>query len=182
MSSSKFISPIEFHKIEDLIPQFYEKGTYPLILILDRITDVRNFGGIVRTASCAGVNAILIPEKECAAINADTIKTSAGALYQVPICRTWNLKNSIEFLKESGLQLVSCTEKTDKDIYLPDFTNPTAIIIGSEENGISPEYLKMSDYKSKIPMSGKIKSLNVSVATSVIVYEALRQRKEIEKL
>ena len=111
-----------------------------------------------------------------AAINADAVKTSAGALHKIPICRTWNLKLSLEFLKESGLQLISCTEKTDKDIYSPDFTNPTAIIMGSEEDGVSPEYLKMSDYKAKIPMSGSIASLNVSVATSIIIYEALRQR------
>ena len=171
-----FISPIDLHKIEDIIPQIYEEGKNPLVLVLDGVTDVRNFGAIARTAECAGVHTILIPEQRAAAINADAVKTSSGALHKMPICRTWNLKLSLKFLKESGLQLVSCTEKTDKDIYFPDFTNPTAIIIGSEENGISPEYLKMSDYKSKIPMKGSIASLNVSVATSIIVYEALRQR------
>ena len=171
-----FISPIDLHKIEDIIPQIYEQGKNPLILVLDGVTDVRNFGALARTAECAGVNTILIPEQAAAAINADAVKTSAGALHKIPICRTWNLKLSLEFLKESGLQLVSCTEKTDQDIYSPDFTNPTAIIMGSEENGVSPEYLKMSDHKAKIPMNGSIASLNVSVATSVIVYEALRQR------
>ena len=171
-----FISPIDLHKIEDIIPQIYEQGKNPLILVLDGVTDVRNFGAIARTAECAGVDTILIPEQAAAAINADAVKTSAGALHKIPICRTWNLKLSLEFLKESGLQLVSCTEKTDQDIYSPDFTNPTAIIMGSEENGVSPEYLKMSDHKAKIPMNGSIASLNVSVATSVIVYEALRQR------
>ena len=172
-----FISPIDLHNIEDIIPQIYEQGKNPLILVLDGITDVRNFGAIARTAECAGVHTILIPEQRAAAINADAVKTSAGALHKIPICRTWNLKISLQFLKDSGLQLVSCTEKTDKDIYLPDFRNPTAIIIGSEEKGISPEYLKMSDHKAKIPMNGHIASLNVSVATSIIVYEALRQRK-----
>ena len=172
-----FISPIDLHKIEDIIPQIYEQGKNPLILVLDGVTDVRNFGAIARTAECAGVDTILIPEQAAAAINADAVKTSAGALHKIPICRTWNLKLSLEFLKESGLQLVSCTEKTDKDMYSPDFTNPTAIIMGSEEDGVSPEYLKMSDHKAKIPMNGSIASLNVSVATSVIVYEALRQRK-----
>ena len=172
-----FISPIGLHKIEDIIPQIYEQGKNPLILVLDGVTDVRNFGAIARTAECAGVDTILIPEQATAAINADAVKTSAGALHKIPICRTWNLKMSLEFLKDSGLQLVSCTEKTDKDIYSPDFTNPTAIIMGSEEDGVSPEYLKMSDHKAKIPMNGSIASLNVSVATSVIVYEALRQRK-----
>ena len=172
-----FISPIDLHKIEDIIPQIYEQGKNPLILVLDGITDVRNFGAIARTAECAGVDTILIPEQAAAAINADAVKTSAGALHKIPICRTWNLKLSLEFLKDSGLQLVSCTEKTNKDMYSPDFTNPTAIIMGSEEDGVSPEYLKMSDHKAKIPMSGSIASLNVSVATSIIVYEALRQRK-----
>lgn len=171
-----FVSPIEFYKIEDIVPTIYEEGKTPLILVLDRITDVRNFGAICRTAECAGVNTILIPEQKTAAINADAVKTSAGALHKIPICRTWNLKLSLQFLKDSGIQLVSCTEKTDKEIYATDFKNPTAIIMGSEEDGVSPEFLKMSDCKAKIPMSGKISSLNVSVATAIIVYEAIRQR------
>jgi len=171
-----FISPIDFHKIEDIVPSIYERGRNPLILVLDRVTDVRNFGAICRTAECAGIDTILIPEQNSAAINADAIKTSSGALHKIPICRTWNLKMSLQFLKDSGLQLVSCTEKTDEDIYTPDFTNPTAIIMGSEEDGVSPEFLKMSDSKAKIPMKGKISSLNVSVASAIIVYEAIRQR------
>jgi len=171
-----FISPIDLHNIEDIIPQIYEQGKTPLILILDGVTDVRNFGSIARTAECAGVDTILIPEQSAAAINADAVKTSAGALHKIPICRTWNLKMSLQFLKDSGLQLVSCTEKTTRSLYEPDFTNPTAIIMGSEEDGVSPEYLKMSDFKAKIPMSGKISSLNVSVASAIIIYEALRQR------
>ena len=111
-----FISPIDFHKIEDLVPSIYEEGKNPLILVLDRVTDVRNFGAICRTAECAGVDTVLIPEQNSAAINADAVKTSAGALYKIPICRSWNLKMSLQFLKDSGLQLVSCTEKTEKDI------------------------------------------------------------------
>ena len=174
-----FISPIDFHKIEDIVPSIYEKGRNPLILVLDRVTDVRNFGAICRTAECAGVDTILIPEQNSAAINADAIKTSAGALHKIPVCRTWNLKMSLQFLKDSGLQLVSCTEKTDNDIYTPDFTNPTAIILGSEDDGVSPEFLKMSDSKAKIPMYGKISSLNVSVASAIIVYEAIRQRETL---
>ena len=174
-----FISPIDFHKLEDLVPSIYEEGKNPLILVLDRVTDVRNFGAICRTAECAGVDTILIPEQNSAAINADAIKTSSGALHKIPICRTWNLKMSLQFLKDSGLQLVSCTEKTDKDIYNPDFTNPTAIIMGSEEDGISPEFLKMSDSKAKIPMKGTISSLNVSVASAIIVYEAIKQRESL---
>ena len=171
-----FISPIDFHNIEDVVPALYEQGKNPLILVLDRITDVRNFGAIARTAECAGVDAIIIPEQNAAAINADAIKTSAGALHKITVCRTWNLKLAIQFMKESGIQLVSCTEKTQDMIYKPDYTPPTAIIIGSEEDGVSAEFLKMCDARAKIPLAGKIASLNVSVATGVILYEAIRQR------
>ena len=173
-----FISPIDFHNIEDVIPKLYEEGKNPLVLVLDRITDVRNFGAIARTAECAGVDTILIPEQNAAAINADAIKTSAGALHKVTVCRTWNLKLALQFMKESGIQLIGCTEKTQDDMYKPDYTTPTAIIIGSEEDGVSPEFLKMCDARAKIPMNGKIASLNVSVATGVILYEAIRQRNE----
>jgi 23S rRNA (guanosine2251-2'-O)-methyltransferase len=172
-----FISPIDFYNIEDVIPQLYEEGKNPLVLVLDRITDVRNFGAIARTAECAGVDTILIPEQNAAAINADAIKTSAGALHKVIVCRTWNLKLALQFMKDSGIQLIACTEKTQDNMYKPDYTPPTAIIMGSEEDGVSPEFLKMSDARVKIPMSGKIASLNVSVAAGVILYEAIRQRK-----
>ena len=171
-----FISPIDFHNIEDVVPSLYEQGKNPLILVLDRITDVRNFGAIARTAECGGVDAILIPEQNAAAINADAIKTSAGALHKITVCRTWNLKLAIQFMKESGIQLVGCTEKTQDMMYKPDYTPPTAIIMGSEEDGVSPEFLKMCDARAKIPLAGKIASLNVSVATGVILYEAIRQR------
>ena len=171
-----FISPIDFHNIEDVVPSLYEQGANPLILVLDRITDVRNFGAIARTAECAGVDAIIIPEQNAAAINADAIKTSAGALHKITVCRTWNLKLAIQFMKESGIQLVGCTEKTQDMMYKPDYTPPTAIIMGSEEDGVSPEFLKMCDARAKIPLAGKIASLNVSVATGVILYEAIRQR------
>ena len=171
-----FISPIDFHNIDDVVPTLYEKGKIPLILVLDRITDVRNFGAIARTAACAGVDTILIPEQNSAAINADAIKTSAGALLKIAVCRTWNLKMSLQFLKDSGIQLISCTEKTQDDIYKPDYTTPTAIIMGSEEDGVSNEFLKMSDAKVKIPINDKIASLNVSVAAGIILYEAIKQR------
>ena len=171
-----FISPVDFHKIEDVIPTLFEAGKNPLILVLDRITDVRNFGAICRTAECAGVDAVLIPEQNAAAINADAIKTSAGALHKIILCRTWNLKLALQFLQESGIQLIGCTEKTQDNMYEPDYSIPTAIIMGSEEDGVSAEFLKMCDAKAKIPMSGKIASLNVSVATGVILYEAIRQR------
>ena len=171
-----FISPIDFHNIEDIVPALYEKGKVPLILVLDRITDVRNFGAIARTAVCSGVDTILIPEQNSAAINADAIKTSAGALMKIPVCRTWNLKISLQFLKDSGIQIISCTEKTQDNMYKADYTPPTAIIVGSEEDGVSTELLKMSDAKAKIPLSNKISSLNVSVATGIILYEIIRQR------
>ena len=173
-----FISPIDFYSIEDIVPALYEAGKSPFILVLDRITDVRNFGAIARTAECAGINAILIPEQNSAAINADAIKTSAGALHKITVCRTWNLKLALQFLKDSGLQLIACTEKTQDNMYNPDYTLPTAIIIGSEEDGISPELLKLCDRKAKVPMNGEIASLNVSVAAGVILYEVLRQRRK----
>lgn len=171
-----FISPINFHKTDNVIQDVFERGETPLFLILDRVTDVRNFGAIVRTAECSGVQAIIVPEKGSAAINGDALKTSAGALHNIPICREFNLKATIEYLKNCGLQVVGCTEKTEDMIYQPDYSVPTAIIMGSEEDGISPEYLKLCDHKAKIPMNGTIGSLNVSVSAGVILYEAVRQR------
>ena len=146
------------------------------MLILDKVTDVRNFGAICRTAECSGVNAIIIPTRGSAQINADAVKTSAGALQLIPVCREENLKNTIIFLKESGVQIIACTEKTDDYYYSLDFTQPTAIIMGSEEDGISGEYLKLCDHKAKIPLLGEIQSLNVSVACGVLLYEVVKQR------
>lgn len=172
-----YISPITYQPLEALIPMIYEKGEVPLVVVLDRITDVRNFGAIARTAECAGVHAIVIPLKGAAQVNPDAIKTSAGALYTIPICREPNLKNAIQFLKESGLQLVACTEKTEDMIFDVDMSGPTAIIFGSEEDGISGEYLKLADKRALIPMMGEIASLNVSVSTGVALFEAVRQRR-----
>ena len=171
-----FISPIDFYNIEDIIPNLYEEGKSPLILILDRITDVRNFGAIARTAECSNVDCIIVPEQNSAAINSDAMKTSSGALNNIKICRTWNLKMTLQMLKDSGIQIVSCTEKTNNKIYSVNYQIPTAIILGSEENGISSEFLKFSDEKVKIPILGNIESLNVSVACGVILYEIVRQR------
>lgn len=171
-----YISSITYHKIQDIIPTVFEEGKVPLILILDRITDVRNFGAIARTAECSGVQAIVIPSHGAAQINADAIKTSAGALHKVPVCREENLKTVIDFLKECGLQIVACTEKATDYYFQMDLTVPTAIIVGSEENGISNEFLQKSDAKAKIPLMGEIGSLNVSVATGIILYEAVSQR------
>lgn len=170
------ISPVAYHKIEDVLPQIFENGKTPLLLLLDRITDVRNFGAIARSAECMGVDAIIIPEKGGASITSDAIKTSAGALMKIPVCRHLNLKNVIDYLKDSGLQVVGCTEKTDDLLYQVDLTAPVCIVMGNEEEGISPEYLKRCTHKAKIPMSGSIESLNVSVSAGIIIYEALRQR------
>ena len=171
-----FISPISYDKIENIIPSIYEKGEVPLILILDGITDVRNFGAIARTAECAGVHALIVPSKGSAQINPDAIKTSAGALYKIPVCRHDSLFKTAKFLQESGLQLVACTEKTNDYLYKPDYTVPTAIIVGSEENGISTELIRIADHLAKIPMYGEIESLNVSVSAGILLYEAVRQK------
>ncbi|MES2418791.1 MAG: 23S rRNA (guanosine(2251)-2'-O)-methyltransferase RlmB [Bacteroidota bacterium] len=170
------ISPISFQKIEDIIPSIYEKGEVPLILILDGITDVRNMGAIARTAACVGVHAIVVPVKNSAQLNADAIKTSAGALFTIPVCRHQNLHQTSLFLQECGLQIVACTEKTSDLIYVPDYTIPTAIVMGAEDEGISNEILRMANHLAKIPMFGEIGSLNVSVSAGVILYEAVRQR------
>jgi 23S rRNA (guanosine2251-2'-O)-methyltransferase len=170
------ISSIAFQKIEDIIPAIYEKGETPLILILDGITDVRNMGAIARTAACTGVHAIVVPTKNSAQINADAIKTSAGALFTIPVCRHQNLHKTALFLQECGLQIVACTEKTNDLIYAPDYTVPTAIVMGAEDEGISNEIMRMANHLAKIPMFGEISSLNVSVSTGVILYEAIRQR------
>lgn len=171
-----FISPIIYQKIEDIIPAIYEKGETPLILILDGITDVRNMGAIARTAACTGVHAIVVPSRGAAQINPDTIKTSAGALYTLPVCRVESLSKTAKFLQESGLQLVACTEKTEDFLYQPDYTAPTAIILGSEEDGISNDLIRIADHLAKIPMLGELESLNVSVSAGVILYETVRQR------
>lgn len=171
-----FLAEVTYYNVEDLLAQAFEKSGAPLVLMLDRVTDVRNFGAIARSAECAGVDFIVIPSRGAAQINGDAIKTSAGALHRLPVCREDNLKNTIEYLKDSGLQVVACHEKTDKLIYDADLTKPTVIIMGSEEDGISGEYLKRSDVQVKIPMSGSIASLNVSVATGIVLFEAVHQR------
>ena len=171
-----YLTEITYYNAEELLAGVFEKGRIPLILILDRVTDVRNFGAIARGAECAGVDFIIIPSRGAALINGDAIKTSAGALHRLKVCREDNLKNTLEFLKEGGLQIISCHEKTENLIYDADFTKPTAIIMGSEENGISNEYLKRSDMQVKIPMIGKIASLNVSVASGIVLFEAVKQR------
>ena len=175
-----YISPITFYRIEQLLPGIYEAGRSPFILILDKVTDVRNFGAILRTAESAGVDAVLIPSKGAAQLNSGTIKSSAGAIFKIPICREHNLKEAILFLKNSGLRIAAISEKAEKVHFEEDLTGPLALIMGSEGEGISGEYLKLADVKARIPMLGTIASLNVSVATAVLLYEVVRQR-ELEK-
>lgn len=173
-----YLSLIEYNRIEDLLPCLFEEGKTPLLLIFDRITDVRNFGAMVRTAECAGADAVILPAQNSAPINEDSVKTSAGALLSVPVCREENLKSTIHLLKASGVKVYAASEKASIEYTEADFTVPTAFILGSEENGVSPEYLKLCDEKLRIPLLGKIDSLNVSVANGVFLYEALRQRKK----
>lgn len=171
-----YVSPIHFYNIENLMPGIYEQGREPFVLVLDRITDVRNFGAMLRTAECSGIDAVVIPSKNSAQLNSGTIKSSAGAIFKVPVCRSENLKNTLDFLKNSGLKIVAATEKSESTLFDSELSGPLAIIMGSEGDGVSDEYLKRSDLKVKIPILGEIESLNVSVATGVILYEVVRQR------
>jgi len=174
-----YLTEIVYQKVEDIIPFVFEKGGSPLILILDRVTDVRNVGAIARTAACTGVDALVMPLKGSAQLNSDAVKTSAGALYSLPVCREANLKDSLTFLKESGLSIVAATEKAEKNYTDARFSGPVANILGSEGQGISPEYLKFADEVVSIPILGDISSLNVSVAAGVLLYEAVRQRNNL---
>jgi 23S rRNA (guanosine2251-2'-O)-methyltransferase len=171
-----FVSPVEFTNIEMLLPILFESGKVPLLLILDQITDVRNFGAIARSAECAGVDAIIIPEKGMARIGADAIKTSAGAIHYIPICKTNNLFRTVQYLQNSGIQIMAATEKADKIYTEGNFKYPAAIVMGSEESGISQTILNIADQKLKIPLFGNIESLNVSVSAALMIYEAVRQR------
>jgi 23S rRNA (guanosine2251-2'-O)-methyltransferase len=169
-------SPVFYTNIETLLPTLFESGKAPFILILDKITDVRNLGAIARSAKCAGVDAIVIPAHGSAMINADAVKTSAGALNKIPVCRNSNLKETILYLKNSGLQIVAATEKAKNYYYDINYNKPLALILGSEEKGVSDEYLKLCDNTVKIPMIGEIQSLNVSVAGGIIMFEVVKQR------
>ena len=173
-----FVSPIEYSPLDSIVAGLFEAGKTPLLLLLDRITDVRNFGSIARNAGCMGAHAIVVPSRGAAQINGDALKTSAGALNLIPVCREPNLKDTIRFLQNSGIQIVACTEKADSSLETGsvDLTGPVAILMGSEEDGISPEYLKLADHTLRIPMAGQISSLNVSVASGIMLFEVLRQR------
>ena len=169
------LSAVSYSSADDLIYKAYQEGREPFFLILDRITDVRNFGAIVRTAECACMTGIIIGEKGSAPITSDAMKTSAGALNHLPICREKDMKKTIQLLRDNGIRIVACTEKTEKSLYSLTLTGPIALILGSEEDGISDAFLKEADELARIPLKGKIGSLNVSVAAGVAIYEVLRQ-------
>lgn len=171
-----FTSAVVFQNLGEIVTRIYEQGETPLILILDRLTDVRNFGAICRTAECTGVHAVVIPSRGSAPVNYDALKTSAGALHHLAICKEDNLKESIRFLQESGLSVFAVSEKAEKLVFQTNLHGPTALIMGSEEDGVSPEYIKLSNGALKLPMFGKIGSLNVSVAAGAVLYDAVRQR------
>jgi 23S rRNA (guanosine2251-2'-O)-methyltransferase len=171
-----FLSQITYVDITTLLPSVFESGEDPLILLLDGVSDVRNFGAIARSAECAGVHAIVIPSSGSAAINADAIKTSAGALHRIPVCRHRDLHGAAKFLQESGLRLLAATEKATDSMHQTDMTGPVGIIMGGEEKGISHDLLRHADVLVSIPMKGSIASLNVSVAAGVMLFEVLRQR------
>ena len=171
-----FISSITYQRTEDLVPFLFEQGKNPLLIMLDGITDVRNFGAIARTCECAGVDAIVIPSKNSVSVNADAIKTSAGALHTLPVCREQNLTQTIKFLKESGFKIVAATEKGDYDYTKANYSDPVCIIMGAEDTGVPYEHLALCDDWIKIPMLGNIESLNVSVAAGILIYEAVKQR------
>jgi 23S rRNA (guanosine2251-2'-O)-methyltransferase len=173
-----FVSPIDYMPLDSILAGLYEEGKVPFLLILDRVTDVRNFGAIARNAECMGVHAIVVPARGAAQINGDAVKTSAGALNLIPVCRETNLRDSLNFLRQSGVQIVACTEKSDASLESAavDMTGPVAVLMGSEEDGISPEYLQLADHRLRIPMTGQIGSLNVSVASGIMLFEVLRQR------
>ena len=171
------VSPIVYHSIDQVVPAIYEKGEDPLILILDGITDVRNFGAVARTAECAGVHSIVIPFYGSAPVNADSMKTSAGALNLLPVCRDHDLAGVARYLKESGLKIYGATEKATTEYSEVDFSGPVVIVMGSEDKGISAGLLKLCDELIAVPVTGKISSLNVSAAAAVLIYEAVRQRR-----
>ena len=170
------LSSVSFASLDNLIYKAYNEGREPFFLLLDRVTDVRNFGAIVRTAECAGLDGIVIAEKGNVPITSDAMKTSAGALNHLPICREKDMKATLQLLRDNGIRIIACTEKTEKSIHALTLTGPIALIVGSEEDGISDTFLREADELVRIPLKGKIGSLNVSVAAGIAMYEIVRQR------
>lgn len=171
-----FLSAIQYASLDNILDSCYAQGRDPFILVLDQVTDIRNFGAICRTAECAGADAIVVPAKGAALINADAVRTSAGALNYISICRENSLQKSVKFLKDSGLKIIASTEKTEQVLFKQDLSGPIAVIMGSEETGVSNELLRIADQWVKIPMFGKISSLNVSASAAVVLYEIVKQR------
>jgi 23S rRNA (guanosine2251-2'-O)-methyltransferase len=174
-----FVSAITYERLENIIPLLYEQGKTPFIVVLDGITDVRNFGAIARTCDCGGVDAIVIPERGSVTVNGDAVKTSAGALLHIPVCREHSISEALQFLKDSGCKLIAATEKSDSNYTTVDYTTPIALVMGSEDTGVAREHLSSCDEHVSIPQLGSIASLNVSVAAGVLIYEAVRQRSTI---
>ena len=172
-----FISAVTYQKLEDIVPFLYEQGKVPFIVLLDGVTDVRNFGAIARTCECAGVDAIVIPSRNSVSVNADAVKTSAGALHTLPVCKESSINESIKFLKNCGFKVIAATEKSKKDYTAIDYTVPVAIVMGGEDMGVAMDNLRICDEMANIPILGNIASLNVSAAAAVLLYEVVRQRK-----
>lgn len=170
------LSAITYNSLANLVPQLYEEGSVPFLVVLDGITDVRNFGAIARTCECAGADAIVIPARGGVGVNADAVKTSAGALHYLPVCRERSILNAVKFLKDNGYRVVAASEKSDINYTTPDYTGPVAIVMGAEDVGINPDVLRHCDTQVAIPQIGEIGSLNVSVAAGVMIYEVVRQR------
>lgn len=171
-----YISAVTYHKLEDIIPFLYEQGKEPFIVLLDGVTDVRNFGAIARSCECAGVDAIVIPARDSVSVNADAMKTSAGALNVLPVCKEPDLNKAIRFLRNSGVKVYASNEKGSVNYSQVHYEGPVAIVMGSENKGVSNENLRISDEIISIPQFGTIGSLNVSAAASVLIYEVVRQR------
>lgn len=171
-----FMAAVDYYHVDDIVPALYDEGINPLVVVLDGVTDVRNFGAIARTCECAGVNCIVIPERNSVSVNADAVKTSAGALNYLPVCRERNLVKAVQYLRDSGFKVMGASEKTDLNYTKADFTGPVAIVLGAEDTGISTDVLKLCDTLVAIPEFGKINSLNVSVAGGIMIYEVVRQR------
>ncbi len=170
------MAAVTYHRLDHIVPELYEAGILPFIVLLDGITDVRNFGAIARTCECAGVDAIVIPDRGSVSVGGDAIKTSAGALHHIPVCRCNSIAWAAKFLRENGYNVVAVSEKADFPYTKGDYTGPVALVMGAEDTGISPEVMKHCSTKVSIPMFGNIESLNVSVAAGVMIYEVVRQR------
>ena len=171
-----FLSAVTYASLDNIIHECYTQGRDPFLVLLDQVTDVRNFGAVARTAECLGVDALVVPTKGQARIGGDAMKTSAGALNYLPVCRVSNLRDSLVYLRDSGIRIIACTEKSDQLLPQIDLHGPVALLLGSEEYGIAAEHLRIADALAKIPMSGHIASLNVSVAAAIGMYEVVRQR------